>query len=185
MILGSVAGLIGLWSMPPDPAELDTVVPPAVSIWQPYEYGEIPAGAEMAANAISSPVEATTTVAPTTTAPSTKTARKTACNEALQIALNVGWPADQMARLSVVLYRESRCAVTGRTHNPSDPMGGSYGAAQINGYWCQPTTYWPKGWLQTKGIVATCDDLFNPETNLKAALAIWRNSGWLPWGFSD
>ena len=34
---------------------------------------------------------------------------------------------------------------------------------------------------QAQGLIEQCDDLFNAETNLRAALAIWLNSGWGPW----
>ena len=101
------------------------------------------------------------------------------CADALNLAAMVGWPDDELDTLGVVLLRESNC--TPSAHNVDDPNGGSYGLAQINGYWCLPNTYWPIGWLQAQGIVDDCSDLYIPENNLKAALAIWRNSGWGPW----
>ena len=71
--------------------------------------------------------------------------------------------------------------VEDRVHNVADPNGGSYGLTQINGFWCLPNTQWPIGWLQAQGLIEQCDDLFNAETNLRSALAIWHNSGWGPW----
>jgi hypothetical protein len=61
-------------------------------------------------------------------------------------------------------------------------MTGSYGAAQINGFWCLPTKSNPVPFLQAHGIITECVDLYGAETNLRAALAIYRNSGWHPWG---
>jgi hypothetical protein len=60
-------------------------------------------------------------------------------------------------------------------------MGGSAGYFQINYFWCKPSTYWPTGWLQAQGILDDCAELFDPQINVRAAVAIWRNSGWLPW----
>jgi hypothetical protein len=37
------------------------------------------------------------------------------------------------------------------------------------------------GWLQAQGILDDCAQLFDPQINTRAAVAIWRNSGWLPW----
>lgn len=107
------------------------------------------------------------------------------CGEWRNLALSVGWPAAQWPTLSKVLYRESRCNIG--SFNPSDPNGGSRGLMQINGFWCKPNRYTTKGWLQDNGIVSTCEDLFNPEVNLRAGLAMWNYSeirngcGWRPW----
>lgn len=179
---GAVLSLFGLINMPNEPTV--KTAPPTPTVWQPYEYGEVPAAASEAVEAFTRPVDATKPPAPTTTAPAPKTAPKSECNEALQIALNVGWPAEQMARLAVVLWRESRCS-QGPVLNPADPMGGSYGLMQINGFWCKPTKNNPVPWLQQRKLVTECVDLYGAETNLRAALAIWRNSGWVPWGYSD
>ena len=77
--------------------------------------------------------------------------------------------------------RESRCQPD--AFNPKDPNGGSYGVMQVNGFWAQKTTAYPKGYLQTMGVLTHVDELFNRETNLRAALAIYRYSnGWRAWG---
>lgn len=113
---------------------------------------------------------------PTTTTTITTIAN---CDDALQLALDLGFPTDQLGMLDLVLTRESKCQPT--AHNTSDPNGGSYGLAQINGFWCLPNSNWPIGWLQAKGILDECSDLFNATTNLRATLAIYNNSGWAPW----
>lgn len=108
------------------------------------------------------------------------------CGEWHDLAMAVGWPADQWPTLSYVLYRESRCNID--SHNKTDPMSGSRGLMQVNGYWCRPSKWSQAGWLQDRGILSVCDDLYNPEVNLRAGLAIWRygvdkhGCGWRgPW----
>ena len=103
----------------------------------------------------------------------------TACSGALDLALSVGWPATETPTLMRVLKRESNC--TSQAFNARDTNGGSYGLMQINGFWCTPSAYWPQGWLQAKGILTVCDELFDPKINLTAALAVWHNSNWTPW----
>jgi hypothetical protein len=117
---------------------------------------------------------------PTTTSSTTSTTTPaTACVGALNLALSVGWPANETPTLLRVLKRESNCEED--AFNPRDTAGGSYGLMQINGFWCTPSAYWPQGWLQAKGILKVCDELFDPRTNLIAGLAIWHNSTWTPW----
>jgi len=107
------------------------------------------------------------------------------CGEFHDLAIAVGWTEDHWPKLSHIIDRESSCDV--RAHNADDPMTGSRGLMQINGYWCKSVKYNPTGWLQAKGILTTCDDLYNPETNLRAGLAMWKYNddrgeyGWSPW----
>ena len=115
----------------------------------------------------------------TTTTSTTLPALVTTCTQVASLALAEGLPQAELETALRVAVRESRC--TSDAFNPHDTMGGSAGVYQINYFWCKPSTYWPNGWLQTKGILDTCDELFDPTTNTKAMVAIWRNSGWLPW----
>lgn len=108
------------------------------------------------------------------------------CGEWRELALSIGWPAEEWPTLSYVLYRESRCNIG--SHNKTDPSSGSRGLMQINGYWCRPSKWTQKGWLQDYSILNTCDDLFVPEINLRAGLTIWmygeqkHGCGWRgPW----
>lgn len=114
-------------------------------------------------------------VPPTTTVP----VGDWKCPQWMGLALEVGWPSDQLPMLDRTLWKESRC--NSDSFNGSDPMGGSYGLSQTNGFWCESTKYHPNGWLQGQDILYTCTDLFDPTTNLRAALAIWHRSGWDPW----
>lgn len=108
------------------------------------------------------------------------------CGEWHDLALAIGWPAEEWPILSKVLYRESRCNID--SWNRTDPSSGSRGLMQINGYWCRPSKWSQAGWLQDRGILTTCEDLFKPEQNLRAGLAIWlygeqkHGCGWRgPW----
>ena len=107
------------------------------------------------------------------------------CGEYHDLAISVGWTEAHWKKLSFVMYRESRCNTM--SFNKTDPNGGSRGLIQINGYWCKKNKYNPSGWLQAKGILNTCEDLFIPEVNLRAGLAMWNYSqqhnkcGWRPW----
>jgi len=118
-------------------------------------------------------------IPPTTTTTTTLPALVTTCTQVATLALAEGLPADELETALRVAVRESRC--TSDAYNATDPNGGSYSIYQINGFWCRPNENWPTGWLQAKGIVTDCADLFDPITNTKAMVAIWRNSGWLPW----
>ena len=115
----------------------------------------------------------------TTTTSTTLPALVTTCAQVATLALAEGLPPSELETALRVAVRESRC--TSDAFNASDPNGGSYSIYQINGFWCRPSKYWPTGWLQAKGIVETCNDLFDPTTNTRAMVAIWHNSGWLPW----
>lgn len=98
-------------------------------------------------------------------------------------AVRQGWPIDQLDRLDHIMWRESRCRPD--AYNPDDPAGGSYGLLQINGFWSRPSTFWPDGWLQTKIGLTAVEELYDPATNLRAALFIYNNSGWNPWSSTD
>lgn len=180
MILGYISALFGLSALYEAPDASESILEAPPSTMQVYEYGEGPAPELTGLTPVSSttnslgntPVSSTTTVW-------VEPQPKSECEIALQTALDVGWPAKELAKLAVIMWRESRCSPS--AHNAKDPGSGSYSLLQINSYWCEPNRYWPQGWLQAKGIVTTCTDLYDPATNLRAGLAIWRNSSWQPW----
>lgn len=116
---------------------------------------------------------------PPTTTTTTMPALVTTCTQVATLALAEGLPPSELETALQVAVRESRC--TSDAFNATDVKGGSRGLYQINGAWCVPNENWPIGWLQAKGIVTDCADLFNPTINTRAMVAIWRNSGWLPW----
>lgn len=97
--------------------------------------------------------------------------------------LSVGFTRQELPTLDAIIYRESRCLsyVVNRTLNKDKSY--DYGLTQINGRsWCEPTRYYPDGYLQTLGILNECDDLLNPITNLQAAFALFTYAkGFGPW----
>ena len=114
--------------------------------------------------------------------PSTTTTEpaKTLCGQVFNMAKTVGWPVNELSTVVAVAIRESRCQ--SEAFNPKDPNGGSAGVMQINYFWCKPSQYWPNGYLQAHGLLNDCAELFDLETNLRAALAIYRYSeGWRAW----
>lgn len=154
---------------------------------------------------VSTSIVPVTHEAPTTTAPATTTTTTTVpattttttkppltlgftprCPLVLELAYQVGWPTQEMKKLDMVAYRESRCST--HSHNASDPSKcGSRGILQVNGSWVLPNKWWPIGFLPHYGVAQTCDDLFNPEINLRAGLLLYYYSlmkhgdGWVPW----
>ena len=117
---------------------------------------------------------------PSTTLTTLASAPRTLCEQVFDTAKAIGWPADQLGMLVPIAQRESRCQPD--AFNPNDPNGGSYGIMQINGFWCQPSRYWPNGYLQAYGLLTNCADLYDRKINLRAALAIYRYSnGWRAW----
>ena len=139
----------------------------------------------------------TSVVAPSTTvepAPTTTADSNTAqgqCGEWWGLAQQTGWGPEEMETLDYVMWRESRCDPT--QHNTTRNKDGStdIGLTQINDRsWCLPTRWYPDGYLQSIGILTKvgCEELFDPETSLKAAKAIHdysketNGNGFKPWG---
>lgn len=109
-----------------------------------------------------------TTTAPTTTEPPTTTNPNTDAtpDEVKQIIRDV-WPDDLEERALEIAFRESRYVPTAQNFC-------CYGIFQI---------YWNvhKSWLADIGITSD-QQLFDPETNARAAYALYqRAGGWGPW----
>ena len=121
-------------------------------------------------------IPSTTSTVPVTT-PITQ---PDACQTVFNMARHVGWAEQDLTQLVAIAYRESRCNPA--AFNPTDPNGGSAGIMQINYFWCKPSSYYANGYLQSYGLLRTCDDLFDLKTNLRSALAIFEYSnGWRAW----
>lgn len=108
------------------------------------------------------------------------------CDDALALALRVGWPPELLAHLGRIMFRESACKEW--AYNPHDTAGGSRGLLQINGAHTKRTPWSPNGWLQAQGIgIRNEADLFNAELNLRAGWALYKyasavyGDGWQPW----
>jgi len=99
------------------------------------------------------------------------------CPDYWPLARKVGWKHGDMAILDKVMYKESRCLP--EVFNGSDPVGGSRGLTQINGFWHKI--------LRRADIMDSPRDLYDPEVNLRAALLIYTLQkettgwGWSPW----
>ena len=121
-----------------------------------------------------------TTQAPTTTV---KTALN-ACEAVFQMARYVGWDETQLGMVVAVAQRESRCDRNAHNTTLNRDKSTDIGVMQINDKtWCLPSRHYPKGYMQAYGLIETCQDLFDLETNLRAALNIYRYSnGWRAWG---
>jgi hypothetical protein len=106
------------------------------------------------------------------------------CAEWFQLSLAAGFTVDYWPQMGVIMYRESRCQPN--AHNTADPITGSRGLMQVNGFWCRKSTWYPHpaGYLGTLNVLTSCDDLFDPLTNLQAARAIVQydlDKGRCPW----
>ena len=122
---------------------------------------------------------ASTVYVPFTVPATTTTVNPDTCTVVGTLLALEGLPVTEMETALRVAVRESGC--THDAFNATDTNGGSAGYFQINYFWCKPSTYWPTGWLQAQGILDNCAQLFDPQINARAMVAIWRNSGWLPW----
>lgn len=134
----------------------------------------------LAETAFTAPYSPVTAPPVPTTRPIVKT---TNCAQVGVLAVAAGLPTTELATAVKIARRESRC--WSDAHNKADTVGQSYGIWQLNDFWCRPSKYWPTGWLQAKGILDTCEQLLDPQINAAAMVAIWRNSGWLPWATAN
>lgn len=172
----AVLALAGLSCDPPNTAPPRLV--PMTTAYPPLSVAPVTTQARMRADVESVPTPTT----PPLVGPDTP------CQQWLPLALEVGWTADRVMaeRLLSIMWRESRCNYD--SWYKQDPNGGSLGLLQINQYWCKPNRYTDRGYLQDVGVLETCDELFDPATNLRAGLALYSYSvyknggnGWHPW----
>ena len=119
----------------------------------------------------------TTTVPPKPSREALERPEGQSCPGWIEMARQVGWPEEELPMVGAVTYFESRCRM--------DVQGDralSWTSWQIHTKsWCRPNRYYPNGYLQSLRIVRTCDDLLDPETAARAALAIWQYGGWSQW----
>lgn len=130
----------------------------------------------------------TTAAATTTTLVSVQIPPDARCPMWWSLARTVGFTDEQLPTLDRIMHVESRCDATAL--NADDPNGGSISLTQINRFWCLPSRYYPDGYLQHVGVLTSCDELWQPEINLRAALALveysesiglsaWHQWAWL------
>ena len=96
------------------------------------------------------------------------------CPEYEKMAYDAGFPSKEIANVSYVMWRESRCQA-----DVVNSAEGTYGLMQIDDSW--------RNRLRRAGVIDSLDDLKNPEANLTAAFIVWtlaieaRGYGWHPW----
>lgn len=133
-----------------------------------------------------SSTSSTSTSSTTTAAPTPIVFPDTPCQEWAPTAIEAGWPADPfiLDKLLTIMWRESRCLPSATSRDDDR------GLLQIHPKsWCRPNRYNEIGWLQAQGIIETCDQLYDPLTNLRAARALFeysenRGDGWRPWNLT-
>lgn len=126
---------------------------------------------------VASSTTSTTTLPPTPTRSELERSDGQSCPGWMELARQVGWPEEELSMVGAVTYFESRCLLDVRGDRSV-----SWTAFQIHTKsWCQPNRYYPNGYLQSLRIVTTCDDLLDPATAARAALAIWQYGGWKQW----
>lgn len=99
----------------------------------------------------------------------------TPCQEWAPLALEVGWPAEELKNVLDEMWQESRCL----NIIPGDPRwnGGDHGLMQINRVWQEEVAHLFGSW----------ERINEPAVNLAMALEIWRwheanrGCGWEPW----
>ena len=108
------------------------------------------------------------------------------CPQWYDLAMQYFQPSD-WDTIDFLLNRESRCDL--QALNPKDTNGKpSYSLFQINAFWCSPSKHYEQGFLQEQGVLTNCEELFEPETQFRAARAIYvegilrHGMGWRSWG---
>jgi hypothetical protein len=130
----------------------------------------------------------TTTTTPTTTSTTTTTeaplnfdigdlideARNThgQCGEWYETAMQAGWQPEEWKRLSLIMFRESRCTPDACSKSTSGLKCRDAGLLQVNQI---HTKY-----LADLGL-SFPDDMFDPLANLMFARRLYDSSGWNPW----
>ena len=103
------------------------------------------------------------------------------CQEWADTALRGGFVLDDLWIALQVAELESGCLPGAIGDN-----GDSFGLMQIHTpSWCKPTKYWPRGYLQTQGMIDDCTELFDPLTNMWVAWHIATKYGWENWSTYD
>ena len=162
VIVASVFGIGLVWN---DDPTVDTWgLVPASTAYSPVEAGTLP-------DASGSPQTSQTTLPPY---------QGPGCAEWADTALRGGFTVEQLPYALQIAELESMCLPDAIGDN-----GQSFGLWQINDYWCTPVKYWPRGYLQTMGIVNDCADLLDPLVNAHAAWHISTQYGWSNWTTHD
>lgn len=154
-----IVGVTGLAVLPPD-SQFETPIPSAnLDPWADLQPDPFPSPAE----APSRPQVAT----------------EGSCPEIVPLALSEGFSEPEAGILARIAWLESRC----KTDALGDlDKGVSYGILQIHGpTWCEPSRYWPDGYLQAALVLDSCGELLDPVTAVRAARVIYLQGGFAQW----
>jgi len=99
------------------------------------------------------------------------------CPEWHDLAVEVGISIDDLPTVMAIIHRESRC-LPGEINKTLNRDGSwDWGLSQVNDRsWCEKNRWNPIGYLQAQGIIETCEDLLDPEMNLRSMLALMTYS---------
>ena len=114
------------------------------------------------------------------------------CDWLPAVALQAGWQADQIAKLTEIALRESGCCPYRAGGDSVDKNCNITGVAdyshrsdsglmQINGVHWLPTHKQYDGLICKQMRICTQEPLFDPLTNLQAARLIYSKVGWSAW----
>jgi len=128
----------------------------------------------------------------TTTTPPAPVYRHGNCDWLPALALQAGWQADQIGKLTEIALRESGCCpyrAGGDTVDKNCNITGiadyshrsDSGLMQINGVHWLPTHKQYDGLICKQMRICTQEPLFDPLTNLQAARLIYSKVGWSAW----
>lgn len=92
------------------------------------------------------------------------------------LAAQVGWPAEAIPHLTEIIARESGCDPASNTGYRPSTGDWSLGLLQIN-----TLGSLLEARQQACGITAR-EELLDPATNLRCGLALYKTSGFAPWG---
>lgn len=105
----------------------------------------------------------TLTQLPTTPTSAHTTTTRTCSNPLFDVAAAyAGWPIKEIPKVGRTAYKESRCKTNARSRTRDS------GLMQIND-------------VHLRWLHLTSAELMEPNTNLRAALKVWKLQGWKAW----
>jgi hypothetical protein len=114
-----------------------------------------------------------TSTIPATTIPAKIIIEGLPCPEWHDLAIEIGMTIEDLPIVMAIIHRESRC-LPGEINKTLNRDGSwDWGLSQVNDRsWCAKNRWNPIGYLQAQGIISTCEDLLDPEMNLRSMLAL-------------
>jgi hypothetical protein len=99
------------------------------------------------------------------------------CPEWHDLAIKVGMSIEDLPIVMAIIHRESRCVPGEINKTLNRDESWDWGLSQVNDRsWCEKNRWNPIGYLQAQGILDDCEDLLDPEINLRSMLALMNYS---------